>query len=702
MKKSLSTVFLVGLSPLFLASCFQTDKTLFDPVIERHDLSPVVHGKIDGLGLFRESTDLISIDPENATLSIKDNIDLFSIKSSEVVQITNGNLDLNLHLNPIPLADRDTTYISSFGKLIENAPESNVIYAQDDLCDQTVPVSSVIAPILTTETNSFNFSADNITKVKYNSGKLVAEFISDLDINLIDIKLNHYDDDNTTLLSTFPLTQTLDSKATLMEEVALDGKLLSGNGFFRLEFASDGSGANQVCVDTNQNIIIALSFEEAKVDSGEFAFPDVTQTHPYSIELKDIGSSNRLVKASFTSGELKFKATSTLKAESSINFNYDFVPQIPNKAFKLDPSTTSITYSDSLNGAEFDFSGISGNRTNRAEGEITISIEATSEHIQFDSKQPSFLFTNQLLDFKVNRLQGNFGEINRTGLNIKPMLDGEFYERITKGDVTILGGLATFNIVNTFGMDGSLELNTRSVNGFNGQTVYFNPSEFSIVSAVESPLTSHPDNLINLDNTNSNIDDYFSNIPIRFITDFAVALNENNDTLNTDQFLYAESEIAGRLNTNIPLNLNFNEFSLYDTAKFDLFQIHDHGLSNLYYLTDFEKAFLNFETRNKFPFDISTTVMLLDDENKIIDTLLSNYLILAAGVNSEGLVETEKSQSHQIKFTEDLKENLLSTSDFLLEIKLNQPDGKHRVIRSDYFFDFSVIFDHTYNSTLPL
>ena len=701
MKKSLSTVSLIGLSSLLLSSCFQPDKDLLEPVIINHDLIPVAHGRIDGLGLFSQSLDIISIDPDNATLSIKDNIELFSIRSSEVVQITNGNLDLNLNLNPIPLADRDTTYISSFGKLIENAPESNVIYTQDDLCDQTVPISSVIAPILTTETNSFKFSADNITKVKYNSGKLVAEFISDLDINLIDIKLNHYDNDNTTLLSTFPLTQTLDSKATLMEEVALDGKLLSGNGFFRLEFASDGSGANQVCVDTNQNIIIALSFEEAKVDSGEFAFPDVTQTHPYSIALKDIGSSNRLVKASFTSGELKFKATSTLKAESSINFNYDFVPQIPNKAFKLAPSTVSITYSDSLNGAEFDFSGLSGNKTNRAEGEITISIEATNEHIQFNTKQPSFLFTNQLLDFQVNRLQGNFGEINRVGFDTKPMLNGEFYERITNGDVTIKGGLATFNIMNTFGMDGALDFDSKSINGFNGNVVSFNPSAYSVLAATENPLENNPGNLKNIDNTNSNIDEYFSNIPKRFDTDYSLVINRNNDTLDTDQFLYAESEIVGVLQTNLPLNLNFKNFSLFDTTKFDINAIPDNG----FFLpkqreVSISGAFLNLETMNKFPFDISATIIMLDQDNEIIDTLIADYLVISADVDADGYVSKTRSQSSQIIVTDSLTEDLANTRDFLLEIKLNQPDGKHREIRSDYFFDFSFILDHTYSKSV--
>ncbi|MFT6850876.1 MAG: hypothetical protein ACJATA_001693 [Sphingobacteriales bacterium] len=696
MKKILISVLVTGTLSIFLSSCFQIEKPLFEPVLEQHYLLPVAHGKIKGIELFRESIDLISIDPENATLSIKDNIELFSIASTEVVEITNGNLTLALHLNPIEVEDYSASYLISLGNLIENSNESGVVYTQDDLCDLAVPISSVIPPIQNTETNSYILSVPSITKVKYSSGLLNVNLNSNMDINLIGIKLNHYDSDNTTLLSSFGFTQNLDINSTLAEKFLLDDKLISGAGFFRLEFASDGSGANQVCVDTNQNILIDLSFEELAVDSGEFAFPDVEQNLTYSMKLNDIGPTNRLVKAEFSTGELIFEASSILDLEVNFDFQFNFAPQIDNKTFIISTST-SASYNDPLSGVVFNFSGLNGDKTNLAEGDINVNILASPKHILFDSREPSFQISNSLVNFKTKRLQGNFGKINRLGFDSKPMLNAEFYDRITNGNVNIKGGLAKFNIINTFGMEGDLNFDSRSINGQTGGSVTFDPSSFFIKSAGENPLVNNPDNLKNIDNSNSNIDAYFSNLPKRFDTDYSLNLSPNNDTLNTNQFIYAESKIEGILETNLPLNINFQDFTLFDTANFNINAVSDHGLYiyENFNQADLKDAFLNFETINKFPFDITITVSLLNSENEIIDTLIQNHLVNRAEVESNGFVQTAKSQTRIIQLTEGLRSNIFRSENLLLDIKLNQPSGVHSELRTDYFLDFAIIFDHS-------
>ena len=115
-------------------------------------------------------------------------------------------------------------------------------------------------------------------------------------------------------------------------------------------------------------------------------------------------------------------------------------------------------------------------------------------------------------------------------------------------------------------------------------------------------------------------------LPDRINTQATFYINPNGPA-STDDFLYPEYPIKASMSMEIPLSFMAENLTLTDTNEISMSDQDNIEIETLYIIIE-----------NGFPLDAEIQIILLDQENLIIDTLMYNSLILAATVNENNEV----------------------------------------------------------------
>ena len=151
-------------------------------------------------------------------------------------------------------------------------------------------------------------------------------------------------------------------------------------------------------------------------------------------------------------------------------------------------------------------------------------------------------------------------------------------------------------------------------------------------------------------------------------------LNPNGQQ-NTDGFLYPEYPVNASLAMEIPLSFIAENLQLIDTNEVDIPNIDEVEIEKLYIIIE-----------NGFPFDANIKVILLDQQDLIIDTLVNNSSILAGVVNNDNKVIQSTTSTIEISNMnlEDVSK-IITTSSFS-----TQPVNNFIKIYNDYNLGVSI------------
>ena len=211
-------------------------------------------------------------------------------------------------------------------------------------------------------------------------------------------------------------------------------------------------------------------------------------------------------------------------------------------------------------------------------------------------------------------------------------------------------------------------------------------SPISIGSATENP-NSNPEvtsstSAIVFNEVNSNIDELIENKPHTLDVDFELLLNANDN--QDDGFLFKNYGIKSELQIEIPLSFSGSNIYLKDTINVSF------SIDNI------EQASFTLLAQNSYPIDAEIKMYLLDQNNMVLESLLSKQIVQASEVDANGKTISSKSSELTFAFN-NISESLSLSKKIAFEVTLNtQPSNQFVTIYSNYTMDLKLVANFNY------
>jgi hypothetical protein len=123
---------------------------------------------------------------------------------------------------------------------------------------------------------------------------------------------------------------------------------------------------------------------------------------------------------------------------------------------------------------------------------------------------------------------------------------------------------------------------------------------------------------INLNENNSNLTKFIENLGNQYVIDYSFEVNPYGNLSGGWDEIFPESEIELQLNSEIPLDYEFNNLVFEDTIPLEI-----NPNKNI----QITKGDFILEAQNKFPFDVTIELDFLDQNDKLIGKLSSDSTI---------------------------------------------------------------------------
>ena len=261
-------------------------------------------------------------------------------------------------------------------------------------------------------------------------------------------------------------------------------------------------------------------------------------------------------------------------------------------------------------------------------------------------------------------------------------LELSLFNKISATNIDLVLANLNLNINNFFGADIGLQINDLSaINSKTGQTkqvgqdlsgndIINNIYNINRASLSNNQLPIIPYNK----NININGDELLEILPDRISTDATFYLNPNSNQ-NTQDFVYPEFPVEAFLEIEIPLHFIAEDLTLTDTNEIKLVDQEDISID-----------YINIILNNGFPFDGKIDLIALDEQDEIIDTILSNASIISADVNQNNeVIENYISVIKVDNFDFTNASKLISTCSFS-----TNPVNEYVKIYSNYSMDITI------------
>jgi hypothetical protein len=244
-----------------------------------------------------------------------------------------------------------------------------------------------------------------------------------------------------------------------------------------------------------------------------------------------------------------------------------------------------------------------------------------------------------------------------------------------------------FSIENNVGVDAQIHFD--ELHGINGSSdvLLDNADIYQVINIARAEevngfVVPDVENLL-LDNSNSNVDAFIENLPNELLLKGEVLVNPLGDISAGNDFIYTANALNTFINLDIPLCVGMNGLTLTDTLS----------ISSEADFTANGKLIADFT--NAFPFSAKVSLVLLDQENDVITSFLSNQEMEGANLISDN--ETIPVESTwTIYLTQDEITEITSANKLLLTVVFDTPAlDQHVKLFKDYFIDFRLRADAT-------
>lgn len=713
-------LFLLGLVSSLIVSCVREEETSWNS----NFLTPIVNSNLTVADLIN-SDDVV--EEADSSLKLVYSTDLYSITADSLIEFPDTVFEFGASLQSLELPNDTVTYTLTLGEIAR--AEGGFIGAI----------------ILSNQGNSFPFPAltglssgdieismdDLFESISVNSGS--AEIIIDnglpIDIEDVDFMVSNaaQHGGGVILRDTFP---SIPTGTIYSETIPIDGKTIYSDLIAKLvELSTPGSGGTPVLIDTNDAIVAKIIMKDLKPDSATAIWPEQDVFSETKLVTMASGGDYIFKDAILREGSINFDMFSSLQDSIYITYTIpNLVHPITGLPFQIDtvipPATPTVNSSMSatypmndyyflLNGygiesyytpnVDYDGSLVAGDANEIVNSYITI-LEARIQYsgqLKTISLDDTLYIHASIEDLTPEYARGHMGNATK---NVGPdSISFDLFNKVKSGTIDLEEVKFEIETDNGIGATAKGTFNGLFSKNASGNIVALtmNDNTMDIAKATDNGTSAtHVISTKTLNSGNSNITDFISNLPNKIIYDLSVELNgvdnpsNHIDTIvtNPPNFLYYESGMTAKLNMEIPLSFIADSLVLVDTLDFS-FNSQGKG--------EVESGLFKLLVDNGFPFDATTTLYFMDDNNVLIDSLWKDQTIIRGDIDGNGRVVNTTQSVIEFNIPKERMELIKTATQIYVvagfhTFDATDPLAEHYKIYSNYNFKVKLVGDFNY------
>ncbi|MCD6067784.1 MAG: hypothetical protein K0S33_2610 [Bacteroidetes bacterium] len=345
-----------------------------------------------------------------------------------------------------------------------------------------------------------------------------------------------------------------------------------------------------------------------------------------------------------------------------------------------------------------DFSGAIGNQSNTVieNMAVLISPAATADTLKYgDTLRTNITFVDIVPQFG----RGYFGTQT---LNLGPDTTVfDVFNQISSGTLGLDEATIELLVSNQFGIDLRSTITAlQSLNPQNATVTLTGPSIGSSFNVGRATATGNPaspvipyNKTLVYNELNSNLTQFIGNLPRSISYSLNSQLNPLGNVSGFNDFVYYGTSLSARMKAEIPLKFSANNIVLLDTTEFDVSSLTEQ-------IDNVNEGKLRLRATNSYPFNLSLTGVLLDENNNPIETLISgpNNVILSPNVDGNGISVGSRETWLEIPFDRSKLESMKKAKKIAYYIGFNTTNQPNSVtFLNSYKLDLLLTADFNYS-----
>ncbi len=444
-----------------------------------------------------------------------------------------------------------------------------------------------------------------------------------------------------------------------------------------------------------------------------FSFPDTITNKIYSVPIvvtippgQTIISLSEVNKLKFgsadilygeiNSGMVSFEVVNQLK--EGVVCNYKIPSATRNGSiFEINEYIPSNSESNSfikkydISDFKIDFRGPNFNKSNRLITSFSVITNPNGNPLLTNPQDSLSIFV-KFENLQIKYAKGYFGQTNHSlGPDTSYF---KLFNNITGGSFSLNNINAVMTVENAFGIDASVIFNNlTAINSRTNQSVSLSSQligkPLNMTRALETGYNSSPvqASVYNYNLSDGNIIDLIENMPDYISYSAKIDINPLGNVSGGNDFVYYGNGLKSYLDIELPLSFIANNLCLVDTVQIDFGNNLDQINEGVLYLN----------ADNGFPFSAGIKLYLIDENNILIDSLLTSETIQSADVNSNYIVSNNKKTNVKIYIPTDKAEKLKNSKKMIINVLFNTASQtQHVKLFSNYRLNIVVSADFKY------
>jgi len=479
-------------------------------------------------------------------------------------------------------------------------------------------------------------------------GMLIIEIMNGYPTDLSNMSLSLINTTNQNLIATFSFP-FIASGATVSDSISIAGQTMDKNLLAILHNMDINASNGPVLINYSDAVITTITISDIGITNATAIFPEQQLTatlkeHSFDMggaQIKEIGIKSGTVTiyvlSTLPNGKMIYNIPSLKKNGLSFTSGEMLIPEATN--------TNLTAFEFNFQGYVLDLTGqngrLGGDTINTIYTEAYTFIDSTGEletinytdsfysYVEFDVSaeyakgylgQDTIEFgpeTKELTLF--NKINADIFDLEKADLKIK-------FENFIGADAEIeINDFSTSNTNTT--ISAGMDQNGNTIIGHN-YTI-----DRASLSGNGLPINQSMTEII------IDADEMLEILPDKINTQATFYINPNGQA-TTDDFLYPDYPIKASMNMEIPLSFIAKNLTLIDTTEISISNQEDLEIDQLF-----------ISIKNGLPLDANLKLVLLDNQNLVIDTLLASTIILAASTDANNLVSQINTTTIQMDYT---------------------------------------------------
>jgi len=615
---------------------FSCKHDLEQPTWEVDMIAPIAHSEMSISDLINQNeTNLNTQIGTDSLVSLVYSADLLETNYDNLLNIESTSNEKMFRIDSVRFDDVVIEHNITIGSVIaELGPLGPVLYPDGQ--DRDIPA---MPGVVQNDTIDIDASEYFETMTLYN-GMMNLEITNGFPTDISNMDFVLYNSINLNLIATFNIP-LIESGATYTESVSVAGETLDQIMLGIINNMDIEASGGMVPINYTDAISTTVSITNIQIMEATAYFPNQLLHEEIVEQSFDLGNT-KLTEIGIKEGYISIIATSSLPDTISILY---LIPSLTKDGIpfeelvKIPPNINTTPTSLYFNCDDYimDLRGkegrTGGDTINTIYSEMYIYLDSTGE-LETIHRVDSFNLYNE---FNITPEYAK-GYIGQDTLVLSPEVKNTtIFDNITNGTIDLKQANLNLSIKNYVGADASITFNQFSADNTNdnqaptsvttdqnGNNIIGNPYFINRATINNNELITPTITSINLETS-----EMLEILPNQTTVAATFMLNPNGKQVIED-FIYIDYPISATLDASIPLSFIANNLTISKTIETDLSSDTELEIEELY-----------ISLSNGLPLSGKVDVILLDEYQNIIDTLIKNTDILSANTDIENRVISE-------------------------------------------------------------